>query len=356
MKILLTGACGFVGSTVARALIEDVSGIAIVGFDNLVRAGSERNRGALLSLGVDLRHGDVRVRSDFDQLPAVDWVIDAAANPSVLAGVDGATSSRQLVEHNLYGTVNLLEFCKTHKAGFILLSTSRVYSIADLASLPVEAHGCAVRLPSHAQLPAGVSAHGISEQFSTTPPLSLYGSAKLASEVLALEYADAFGFTSWINRCGVLAGAGQFGRRDQGIFTYWINAWLRRRPLTYVGFDGTGSQVRDCLHPRDLVPLLIQQMTKPAGDRPRLVNLGGGLPQSMSLAQLSAWCEDRLGHHVVSSNPQTRKFDVPWLIMDASLAGATWGWKPITALDAILEEIAGHAELNPEWLDISGQA
>ena len=55
----------------------------------------------------------------------------------MLAGVDGRTSSRQLIEHNLNGTVNLLEYCKRHRAGFILLSTSRVYSITALAGLQV---------------------------------------------------------------------------------------------------------------------------------------------------------------------------------------------------------------------------
>ena len=55
-----------------------------------------------------------------------------------------------------------------------------------------------------------------------------------------------------MNRCGVLAGAGQFGRADQGIFAYWVNSWLRGRPLRYLGFGGQGHQVRDCLHPADL--------------------------------------------------------------------------------------------------------
>ena len=355
MKVLLTGACGFVGSTLAQALIERVQGIEIVGMDNLSRAGSERNRSALQALHVDLRHGDVRVPSDFEQLPPVEWVIDAAANPSVLAGVDGTTSSRQLIEHNLYGTVNLLEFCKAHKAGFILLSTSRVYSIADLAAIPVEHVDDAFRLETGAPLPPGVSPRGVSERFSTAPPLSLYGVAKASSELLALEYADAFGFTSWINRCGVLGGAGQFGRRDQGIFAFWINAWLRRRPLSYIGFGGTGAQVRDCLHPRDLAPLLARQMTEPAKGRPRTVNLGGGLARALSLRQLSAWCERRFGPHEVRSHPETRQFDVPWLVMDASLADTTWQWRPDTPLDAILDEIARHAELNPGWLEISGE-
>src|SRR5271156_5213727 len=127
MRILLSGACGFVGNTLARALLE--SGHQVFGFDNFIRPGSEANRLELKKLGLKLFHADLRLASDFEALPACDFVIDAAANPSVLAGVDGRTSSRQLAEHNLTGTVNLLEYCKQHRAGFILFSTSRVYSI-----------------------------------------------------------------------------------------------------------------------------------------------------------------------------------------------------------------------------------
>jgi CDP-paratose 2-epimerase len=132
MRILITGICGFVGSTLARTFRENLEGAEIFGFDNFVRPGSEINRVALRDLGIEVRHADLRNASDIDGLPAADWVIDAAANPSVLAGIDGSTSSRQLVEHNLVGTINLLEYCKKHRAGFILLSTSRVYSIPAL--------------------------------------------------------------------------------------------------------------------------------------------------------------------------------------------------------------------------------
>ncbi len=127
MRILISGVCGFVGSTLARELA--ARGHSVSGFDNFIRPGSEANRDALKKAGVKLFHADLRAASDLETVPAADWVIDAAANPSVLAGVDGKTSSRQLVEHNLGGTVNLLEYCKTHRAGFVLLSTSRVYSI-----------------------------------------------------------------------------------------------------------------------------------------------------------------------------------------------------------------------------------
>lgn len=120
MRVLFTGVCGFVGSTLAFAFSDADAQHEIVGFDNFVRAGSETNRAELKRRGVKLFHGDLRTASDLETLPKVDWVIDAAANPSVLAGVDGGTSSRQLVEHNLWGTVNMLEFCKQNRAGLVL--------------------------------------------------------------------------------------------------------------------------------------------------------------------------------------------------------------------------------------------
>ncbi len=140
MKILITGICGFVGSRLAETLNRTISGLEIFGLDNLLRPGSESNRAQLAKQGIHYMHGDVRLRSDVDALPACDWVIDAAANPSVLAGVDGRSSPRQLSEHNLAGTLNILEYCRENKAGLVLLSTSRVYSVRDLAALPVRLH------------------------------------------------------------------------------------------------------------------------------------------------------------------------------------------------------------------------
>jgi CDP-paratose 2-epimerase len=353
MRVLITGICGFVGSTVARALLESSGQITVTGIDNFIRPGSELNRRALARLGIKIQHVDIRNAADFESLPAADWVIDAAANPSVLAGVDGKTSSRQLLEHNLWGTVNLLEYCKTHRAGLILLSTSRVYSVPPLASLPVEVSDHAFRPRTGAAWPAGLTAAGVSETFSTAPPISLYGSSKLASEAVALEYADTFQFPVWVNRCGVLAGAGQFGKADQGIFAFWLNAHLRRRPLKYIGFDGGGHQVRDCLHPRDLVPALLAQMHYRGTDRPRVANFSGGTPNSMSLAQLTAWCDARFGPHPVAAEAAPRPFDIPWMVLDSSLAARTWNWAPQLTLPQVLEEIAAHAEQHPEWLEIS---
>lgn len=354
MRILITGICGFVGSTLAKAWLNADPGVTVCGVDNLIRPGSEQNRVVLQKLGVKVYHGDVRLSSDFDLLPPVDWVIDAAANPSVLAGIDGQSSSRQLVEHNLLGTINLLEYCKRHGAGFILLSTSRVYSIAPLAGLLVEPVGEAFCLSQGQQYPTGITPLGVNESLGSIPPISLYGSTKLASEVIALEYGETFGFPVWINRCGVLAGAGQFGRVDQGIVAYWINMYLRRRQLNYIGFGGKGYQVRDCLHPADLVTLIQSQTKAPYSASTRVFNIGGGCNHSFSLAELSSWCADRFGHHQVSGDSQERHFDVPWLIMDSSKAQKRWEWQPEITLQAILEETALHAEAHPEWLELSG--
>lgn len=351
MKILVTGICGFVGSTLAKAWLAAEPGLILYGIDNLCRPGSERNRLELQRLGIKLIHGDLRQASDLEGLPGADWVVDAAANPSVLAGIDGQSSSRQLIEHNLYGTVNLLEYCKRQHAGFILLSTSRVYSAAALSAIPVQTcENRFVLAPQPNPPPPGFTSAGIGEEFSTAPPLSLYGGSKLASEVLALEYGVAYDFPVWINRCGVLAGAGQFGRPDQGIVAYWLHAWRQRQPLNYLGFGGHGHQVRDVLHPRDLLPLLRQQVAVEALSGPSIFNLGGGASQSFSLAELSGWCEERFGSHVVSGEPHRRRYDVPWLVMDASLAGRVWNWRPQIPLQGILEEIARHAEENPDWL------
>lgn len=354
MKVLITGVCGFAGSAVAEALLERREGISISGIDNFQRPGSETNRGRLASAGIRVIHGDIRAASDFETLPAADWVIDAAANPSVLAGVQGNGSSRQLFEHNLASLVNVLEYCKSHRAGLILLSSSRVYSITELASLPLRVCEDAFALDASPPLPPGVSERGIDAAFSTAPPISLYGSTKLASEILALEYGAAFDFPVWINRCGVLAGAGQFGTPDQGIFSYWINAHLRRRPLRYIGFDGAGRQVRDAFHPRDLAALVDKQICEGRAGGRRLYVAGGGIDNAMSLAQLTRWCDARFGAHTPQPDPRPRPYDIPWIVMDSSDAAGDFGWTPSIGIGDVLEGIAAHAEEHPEWLEVSG--
>jgi CDP-paratose 2-epimerase len=353
VRILISGICGFAGNAIAQALVGRGRRFKVAGFDNFIRPGSEANRGQLKRLGIRVVHSDVRSASDLESLPACDWVIDAAANPNVMAGVDGRSSSRQLVEHNLGGTANLLELCKRNGAGFTLLSTSRVYSIRPLAGLALKTRDRAFQ-PRSRGLPPGIGPDGITETFATGAPVSLYGATKLASEALALEYGETFGFPVFINRCGILAGAGQFGRPDQGIFSFWINSHLRRQPLKYIGFGAKGYQVRDCLHPADLVALLEAQFSAPRmASEDRLANVGGGMASALSLRQLTDWCDERFGRHPVTAEAVDRPFDIPWLVLDPGKARRLWSWRPRIKVRSILEEIAAHAEAHPEWLELS---
>ena len=97
MKILVAGGCGFVGAAVCRRLLATREGLAITVLDSLRRAGSETNVEPLSALGVRVIRGDVRVESDI--LAAAggggfDWVIDAAAESSVLAGTAAGAGVR----------------------------------------------------------------------------------------------------------------------------------------------------------------------------------------------------------------------------------------------------------------------
>jgi CDP-paratose 2-epimerase len=359
MRMLITGICGFVGSRIALWLKEGgPAGLQVVGIDNLSRPGSASNLQVLKRQGIEVQVGDQRDGDLLERLGRFDWVIDAAAYASVLAGTAGhRSSSAELVSNNLHGTCQILELCKRHQAGLILLSTSRVYSIDRLSRLPLVPIGSRWEIDSVAPSNAvaaieGWSPDGIGPSFSTGAPISLYGATKLASEVMAIEYGVAYQFPVWIDRCGVMAGASQFGRIDQGIVAYWLHRWREAKPLRYLGYGGMGWQVRDMLHPEDLGALILKQIQKGMPHPWESIwHVSGGRESSFSLAELSGWCEERWGQRVeVERQAEARSQDVPWLILDAKETRDHWDWVPRWSRQAILEEIADHADAHPDWL------
>jgi CDP-paratose 2-epimerase len=150
-----------------------------------------------------------------------------------------------------------------------------------------------------------------------------------------------------------LAGAGQFGTPDQGVFSYWIHAHARRRPLRFIGFDGTGKQTRDVFHPRDLTALVDAQIHTDRKSAQRVYCAGGGCANAISLARLTAWCDARFGPHAPGADTRPRRYDIPWVIMDSSDAGRDFGWRIETPMERVFEEIAQHAESHPDWLERS---
>jgi CDP-paratose 2-epimerase len=167
---------------------------------------------------------------------------------------------------------------------------------------------------------------------------------------MAREYSLAFGFPLWINRCGVIAGAGQFGTAEQGIFSYWLHAHAARRALRYIGFGGRGLQVRDALHPDDLADLVALQIKREPLPY-SVFHASGGLANSMSLAQLTEWCDGRFGPHQPLPDDRPRPFDIPWLVMDSRATTSSLSWEPKRSLSSVLDEIAEHVVSNPDWLE-----
>jgi len=340
MKILITGICGYIGSRFASRFLKLLPDAEIIGIDNLSRRGSETNLGMLKRIGVQFYHGDLRSFSDVHILPGVDWVVDCAANPSVLAGRASinACTSQQLVEHNLIGTLNLLEYCRGCHAGLILLSTSRVYSINALSKIPLRELETRYEIQSPLISDvAGLSTYGVAEEFSTSAPVSLYGATKLASEIMALEYSSAFDFPLWINRCGVIGGPGQLGKIDQGIFSFWVYSCALERPLHYIGFGGSGKQVRDCVLAEDVADLILKQMQSPQNRVPRVINVGGGLTGALSLQEITHLCESYFGRQItVFHNPETRPYDIPYYVTDIRKAQKFWEWQPTQTAEEIV--------------------
>ena len=352
MRVLITGVCGFVGSTIAHYLIDSRPAFEVVGLDNFLRSGSWINKDALCEKGVKVLHGDIRQASDLDGVGRVDWIIEAAAVPSVLGGVDGAFTPYQVLQHNLLGTINVADFARSQGAGIVFLSSSRVYSIEALREVVLEQEASRYSLNNTVITSNGLSERGLAENFSTASPISFYGASKLASESILLEYAAAFELPVHINRCGVLAGAGQFAMAGQGIVPFWIHSWKAQRPLKYIGYNGKGWQVRDCLHPRDLAKLALMQIESDPTGKSHVINVSGGQENSFSLRELSSWCLERFGENTVEPSFEERSYDLPWLVLDHSLAAEIWDWKPSISKLEIFDEIAQFAEDTPKWIDI----
>ena len=338
MKILITGGCGFVGSNLAVLFKQNYTISEVYCLDNLSRRGSEINLQKVLSAGCQFVHGDVRVKTDFDRIPAVQIVIDAAAEPSVLAGkVPGELEN--LIDTNLNGTINTLYFAKKHQAAIIFLSTSRVYPYDTLAEAKLVSSPKRFNL-SNNQLLKGLSEQGVSENYPLEGIRSLYGATKLASEYFIQEFSNNFGLPAIINRCGVLSGPYQMGKIDQGVIVLWMAKHFWKGRLSYIGYGGLGQQARDVLHVRDLFSLVQWQIANLGLQKGQIFNVGGGIENTISLAELTDLCESITGNQIeIGSSIENRPGDLPIYVTNNSKITAFSGWKPQITVPILLKEV-----------------
>jgi CDP-paratose 2-epimerase len=337
MNILITGGCGFVGSSLALHLKQKYSQYNITIIDNLKRRGSELNLSRLNAIGINFIHGDIRIKQDLEQIKNIDLIIDAAAEPSVQAGLDG--SPDYLIETNFTGTYNTLELARKFGSGIIFLSTSRVYSIPTLESIKYEVTDSRFSISPDQDI-IGLSANGISEKFDVSAYRSLYGTTKLASEMLVQEYNALFGLESVINRCGVLTGPWQMGKVDQGFIVLWLAKHYWNRELSYMGYGGTGKQVRDFLHVADLFNLVDWQIHNISKVNGQVFNVGGGINSNLSLKELTNLCQEITGNTIqINSIEGNRKADIPLYITDNTKVTDYTGWSPSISVHETLTDV-----------------
>ncbi len=335
-SVLVTGGAGFIGSHLARFFSS--VGARVIALDNLHRPGSELRPGPLQEAGVRFVLGDVRHAADLDALGGpIDWIVDCSAEPSALAGYDGET--RYAIDTNLVGTINCLELAQRHRARMLFLSTSRVYPIAQLNALQVTERETRFELDAEQPL-VGASGRGVREDFPLTGTRTLYGTTKLASEMLIAEYGAMFGLEYVIDRLGVVTGPGQMGVVEQGVFALWMARHVFGGALEYRGWGGTGLQVRDLLHVADVVSLVDTQLCQWSAARGRIWNAGGGRSGSLSLRETTALCAEISGRTPpLTQSPPTHPADVRLYLTDASALERELGWVPTRSPRATLEDI-----------------
>jgi CDP-paratose 2-epimerase len=329
MRVLVTGGAGFIGSSVALVLAERHPDWAIVACDNLYRRGSELNLPRLREGRVDFVHADVRHRDDLARVGAIGALVECSAEPSVMASGD------VIVPVNLMGAYNCFELAAQHGAQVVFLSTSRVYPVASIDALAYAEGDTRYELLDEQSVP-GASSHGLAEEFPLAGSRTMYGASKLAAELLLAEYN-----VPWVvNRCGVVAGPWQMGKVDQGVFTHWMLSFYFGRALSYIGYGGSGKQVRDLMHVADLVDLVDEQLQRPEHWAGRTYNVGGGRAGSLSLLETSAICRELTGRYVeIASVGQTRAGDVRCYLSDCSALFAHTGWRPRRGPRDILTDV-----------------
>jgi|TARA_B110000438_G_scaffold287219_1_gene319283 CDP-paratose 2-epimerase len=318
MKILITGGCGFVGSNLAIYFKKNKIGTKVDSLDNLSRRGSLLNLKRLKKDKIKNFKIDISNNSEITKLPKYDLIVDCSAESSVEVS---KSEVDRVFNTNLVGTFNILKKCAKDKSNIIFLSSSRVYSINHLRKIKNKNFL-------------------INEKFNTTEPKSIYGFCKYSSELLIKEYAFLHKIKYVINRFGVISGPWQFGKQDQGFVSLWIWRHINKQKLSYIGFGGTGSQIRDVVHISDVCKLISKQIKKIKNTYNLTMNVGGGKVNAVSLKNLTKKCQIITSNKMkIYSKKTTSDYDIPYYITDNSRVKKIYKWQPQKKILHIIEDM-----------------
>lgn len=351
--VIITGAAGLIGSEAATFYAE--AGYHVVGIDNNMRQtffGEEGstlwNRSRLLST---YKHRyehydvDIRDREELDRIfsryaSEIALIVHTAAQPSH----DWAAKDPLLdFTVNANGTLHLLEatrrFCP--EAVFVFTSTNKVYGDAPNRLPLVEGE---TRWEVEKTHPFH---QGISEEMSVDQSMhSLFGSSKLAADILVQEYGRYFGVRTVCFRGGVLSGSRQAGVPLHGFINYLMKCAMTGTPYTILGYKG--KQVRDVIHARDVIAAIHAVFSQPPAPG-EVYNLGGGIFSNVSMLEAILLTEKITGRPVEHRySEQHRAGDHIWYVSDVRKLMRDYPhWRITYTISMIMEEI--YAENQERW-------
>jgi len=339
-KLLVTGSSGLIGSEVVAGF--SAVGWEVHGVDNNMRAdffgpqGDTRwNLNRLLETHPSFHHheADIRDRSALMGLLQTlrpDAVVHTAAQPS-----HDLAASRPFDDFdvNAVGTLNLLEATRSAcpEAPFVHMSTNKVYGDAPNEISLIERE-------TRWEYSDPTFAGGIDERCRIDQSKhSLFGSSKVAADVMVQEYGRTFGMPTCCLRGGCLTGPNHSGVELHGFLSYLIKCNLEGR--TYRVFGYKGKQVRDNIHSHDVVAFIQRFIAAPRSGE--VYNLGGGQPNSVSILEAFALISEISGQAMnYEYVDQNRSGDHICYISDLTKLKSHYpGWKITKSLHTTFEEI-----------------
>lgn len=328
MKLLITGGCGFLGSNLAAHAIEQ--GIDLVVFDNLSRFGAVANLQWLQSKGsFKFVHGDIRNSNDVSRIVKElkpDAVYHLAGQVAMITSI---ANTRMDFEVNALGSFNVLEAVRDHSPNACVLysSTNKVYG--DLEQFNYE------------ETPTRYSCTSKPNGFDETVPLdfhSPYGCSKGSADQYMLDFHRIFGLRTVVFRHSSMYGGRQFATADQGWVGWFCEQAVQTQRSSNHRFtiSGTGKQVRDVLHAEDMISLYYAATSKIDSAAGQAFNIGGGMPNSLSLLELFNMLEQITNTKMNFDRLPPRESDQRVFVADLAKAQQVLQWAPgVSAFDGV---------------------
>ena len=326
MKILVTGAAGFIGAALSERLL--VRGDVVIGLDNHndyydpalkeARLARLSARSAYTHLRVDLADRQAVVECFATHQPQ--RVVNLAAQAGVRYSIDNPLA---YIDSNIVGFAHVLEGCRHHHVEHLVYaSSSSVY-------------GANTRMP--------YSVHR-----SVDHPLSLYAASKKSNELMAHTYSHLYGLPTTGLRFFTVYGP--WGRPDMSPFKF-AKAILSSEPIQVFNF---GKHKRDITYVDDIVEGIVRVLDRPAAGNPqwnadepdpgssnapwRVYNIGNNSP--VDLLDYIRALEEAFGRQAKLEMLPLQPGDVLDTYADVDDLVADFGYKPQTTLEQGVERFA----------------